>query len=93
MRRWRDRVTRRRRRYGCWLGAVRTPLSTVPEVLVARALGLRCLAFSLITNRAAGLSSDPLSHDEVLETGLRAGGRLQALVRRVVRQLPRRDGE
>lgn len=70
-------------------GADAVGMSTVPEILVARALGLRCLAFSLITNRAAGLSRDPLSHDEVLETGRVAGGRLQALVRRVVGQLPR----
>jgi purine-nucleoside phosphorylase len=69
-------------------GADAVGMSTVPEVLTARALGLRCLAFSLITNRAAGLSRGPLSHAEVLETGRTAGAALRRLVRGVIRELP-----
>jgi purine-nucleoside phosphorylase len=58
-------------------------MSTVPEVLVARSLGLRCLAFSVVTNRAAGLARSRLSHDEVIEEGRRAAARLADLLRRL----------
>jgi purine-nucleoside phosphorylase len=44
-------------------------MSTVLELIQARALGLEVAAFSCLTNLAAGLSKDKLSHDEVLETG------------------------
>ncbi len=54
------------------LGADAVGMSTVPEVLAARQLGARVLAIAAITNRAAGLSRTPLSHDEVLRTGQRA---------------------
>jgi purine-nucleoside phosphorylase len=56
-------------------------MSTVPEAIAARALGMRVLAFSLITNQAAGLGPGPLNHEEVLEMGRAAGGRLKELVR------------
>jgi len=71
------------------LGADAVGMSTVPEVLVARALGVRCLGISCITNLAAGLSGQALSHDEVMETGARVRDRLAALVRGV---LPRIAG-
>ena len=66
------------------LGADVVGMSTVPEVIVARARGIECLAFSMVTNRATGLSETPLSHDEVLEVGQRAGGRLADLITEVV---------
>ena len=69
------------------LGADAVGMSTVPEVIVARARGIRCLGFSSITNVAAGLSAAPLSHEEVLAAGARVAGQLGALVRGVVRRL------
>lgn len=51
------------------LGAGAVGMSTVPEVLAARQLGARVLAIATISNRAAGLSGRPLSHEDVLEVG------------------------
>jgi len=67
------------------LGADVVGMSTVPEVIVARALGIRCLAFSVVTNKASGLSPDGPAHEEVIEIGRRAGASLAALL---VRLLP-----
>ncbi|HEX2209307.1 MAG TPA: purine-nucleoside phosphorylase [Longimicrobium sp.] len=71
------------------LGADAVGMSTVPEVLVARAMGIRCLGISCITNLAAGLGHERLSHQEVMEVGARVRDRLAALVRGV---LPRVAG-
>ena len=71
------------------LGADAVGMSTVPEVLVARAIGIRCLGISCITNLASGLGGTLLSHDEVMEVGARVRHRLAALVRGV---LPRIAG-
>ncbi len=69
------------------LGADAVGMSTVPEVLVARALGLRCLGISTITNLAAGLGAEPLSHDEVLAVCAQARDRLAALIRATLRRI------
>ena len=69
------------------LGADAVGMSTVPEVIVARAQGMRVLAFSLITNHAAGISPTPLSHEDVLAAGREAGPRLESLIRKVVERL------
>ncbi len=50
------------------LGADAVGMSTVPEAIVARQLGLRVIGISCITNAAAGISQGPLSHEEVSET-------------------------
>jgi purine-nucleoside phosphorylase len=54
------------------LGADAIGMSTVLEVIQARALGLEVAGFSCLTNLAAGISGKKLSHDEVLETGKNA---------------------
>lgn len=69
------------------VGADAVGMSTVPEAVTARALGMRVLAFSLITNKAAGLGESTLHHDEVLEAGRLAGGRLGSLVRSILARM------
>jgi purine-nucleoside phosphorylase len=53
------------------LGADLVGMSTVPEVIAARHMGARVLGISCVTNMAAGISGEPLSHDEVTETANR----------------------
>jgi len=70
------------------LGADVVGMSTVPEVIVARALGLRCLAFSMVTNKGTGLSPEPLSHVDVQEVGARSGRVVGDLIQAVIASLP-----
>jgi purine-nucleoside phosphorylase len=58
-------------RYLRVIGADLVGMSTVPEVIVARHMGIRVLAISCVTNMAAGLSGETINHEEVLETGRR----------------------
>lgn len=69
------------------LGADATGMSTVPEVIVARALGMRVLGFSCITNLACGLSNQPITHAEVLETTERVAASFQDLISGIVGKL------
>jgi purine-nucleoside phosphorylase len=62
------------------IGADAVGMSTVPEVIVARAIGMRVVGVSCITNLASGLSLTPLSHDEVIDTTTRVARRFQTLV-------------
>jgi purine-nucleoside phosphorylase len=63
------------------LGADAVSMSTIPEAIMARYLGLTVVGLSLIANRAAGLSSAPLSHAEVLAAGAGAVPRLATLLK------------
>jgi purine-nucleoside phosphorylase len=56
------------------LGADLVGMSTVPEAIAARHMGARVLGISCVTNLAAGISAQPLSHDEVTETAERVRG-------------------
>ncbi|WP_228350296.1 purine-nucleoside phosphorylase [Rhodocaloribacter litoris] len=67
------------------LGADAVGMSTVPEVIQARYLGMQVLGISTITNYAAGLHPDPLLHEEVLRVGRQIREDLERLVRGVVR--------
>jgi len=64
------------------LGADAVGMSTVPEAIVARQLGLNVAAVSCVTNLAAGISKEKLSHAEVLETAERVKKSGGALIRR-----------
>jgi purine-nucleoside phosphorylase len=66
------------------LGADLVGMSTVHETIAARAAGLEVLAFSLVTNLAAGMTGQPISHHEVLEAGLHSATRMGSLLARVV---------
>ncbi len=66
------------------IGADLVGMSTVPEVIVARHMSLRVLGISCVTNMAAGILDQPISHDEVLETGERVKGQFVALLRAVI---------
>lgn len=69
------------------LGGDAVGMSTVPEVIVARARGMRCLAFSIVTNPGAGLTTQPLDHEDVLATTQRVAGDVGRLVQGVLRRL------
>jgi purine-nucleoside phosphorylase len=70
------------------LGADAVGMSTAVEVIAARALGIRCLGFSTITNPAAGITGERLEHAEVMEVAKRVAGDLERLVEGVVAALP-----
>ncbi len=65
------------------LGATLVGMSTVPETIVARHMGIEVLGISCVTNLAAGLGAAPLSHEEVEETGRKVEARLAGLLRRL----------
>jgi purine-nucleoside phosphorylase len=66
------------------LGADAVGMSTVPEVLVARSRGMRCLGFSIITNPGAGITGEALSHEEVLAVSEQVARRLSVLLKTIL---------
>lgn len=79
------------------LGADLVGMSTVPEVLAARHMGVRTVAISCVTNMAAGILPEPLDGEHVLRVGRQAEGRLTALLRELLVSpawpFPRASGE
>jgi purine-nucleoside phosphorylase len=69
------------------LGADAVGMSTVPEIVAARANGLRCLGFSLISNLAAGMETTPLAHADVLAVAGRSTAALGQLLKMLVPRL------
>jgi purine-nucleoside phosphorylase len=66
------------------LGGDAASMSTIPEVLVARARGIYVGGISCITNLATGMSDTPLTHSEVTEIANRVNEKFQRLVREVI---------
>ena len=66
------------------LGADAVGMSTVPEAIVARHMGLEVLGISCITNMAAGITDEPINHEEVMATGDRVREVFTLLLQRVV---------
>lgn len=66
------------------LGADAVGMSTVPEVIAARHMGVRVAGISCLTNLAAGIGAKPLTHQDVAETANRAAGVLRAILTRFI---------
>ena len=74
-------------RYLRAIGADAVGMSTVPEAIVARHMGVEVLGISCITNMAAGVLPEPLRHEEVLETTRRVRGEFMALLESILERL------
>lgn len=69
-------------------GADAVGMSTVPEAIVARHMGMKVLGISCITNMAAGISEAPINHEEVMETGQKVRESFTQLLRGVIANVP-----
>lgn len=69
------------------LGADAVGMSTAPEAIAARHQGMKVLGISCITNMAAGITDEPINHQEVMETGARVAEIFKELLRRVISKL------
>ena len=74
-------------RFAQIIGADAVGMSTVPEILAARHCGLRCVAISCITNMAAGMTGEELSHKEVQETADRVKDQFKELIRQLAAKM------
>jgi purine-nucleoside phosphorylase len=69
------------------LGADAVGMSTVPEAIVAKQMGMSTLGVSLITNAAAGIEGGPINHSEVMETGQRVSKEFSELLTRIIARI------
>jgi purine-nucleoside phosphorylase len=69
------------------LGADAVGMSTVPEAIAARHQGMRVLGISCITNLAAGMSDEPINHEEVMETGALVSSVFKELLGRIIARI------
>ena len=69
------------------MGADLVGMSTVPEAVAAHALGAEVLGISLVTNAAAGMTGEKLSHEEVMAAGKASAGRIGTLLAKVLPRL------
>ena len=74
-------------RYLRTIGADAVGMSTVPEAIAARHMGIEVLGISCITNMAAGVLPHPINHDEVLETTRRVRGSFVSLLEGIIERL------
>jgi len=70
------------------LGADAVGMSTVPEAIAARHMGMRVLGISCITNMAAGVLEQTLNHEEVIEAGKKVEQKFSALVTEIIKSWP-----
>ena len=66
------------------LGGDAVGMSTVPEAIAARQMGIKVLGISCITNLAAGISDESINHAEVMETGAKVAEVFQNLLKRII---------
>ena len=69
------------------IGGTLVGMSTALEAIVARSLSMEILGLSLVTNLAAGMTGQPLNHEEVLDAGRAAATRMGDLLHRVIAQM------
>ena len=74
-------------RYLRVIGADLVGMSTIPEVIAARHMGVKVLAISCVTNMAAGILDQPINHEEVLETGRRVKDDFVALLQAILPEI------
>ena len=71
-------------RFARLIGGSAVGMSTVPEVILARQVGMKVSGFSIITNLGAGMSSAPLSHEQTMKVAASAAVDLRRLLNRLI---------
>ena len=71
-------------RFARLIGGTAVGMSTVPEVILARQVGMKVAGFSIITNLGAGMSDAPLSHEQTMKVAAGAAGALRRLLNRMI---------